>query len=174
MDNNQKSSENKKSHVKLRHFSRQVALQNLYQIDLIGKNAIKPEWITKEFLKQNSCLEDSFPDKETEKKFEYSDIAEYALELVKGCLAYWEEINQKISSLAKNWALERMPVIDRSILRIAVYELCYSQDVPSSVAMNEAIELGKAFSTVQSGSFINGILDNLAKKEAQTPRNTKG
>ncbi len=171
MDKNQEAPAKKKGYVKLRHFSRQVALQNLYQIDLKNKNTINAESVTKEFLMQNSCLEDdSISPQELEGKIEDFELWSYASELVKGCLVHWEEINQKISSLAKNWALERMTVIDRSILRIAVYELCYGRDIPSSVAINEAIELGKKYSTVQSGSFINGILDNLVKKEAITAK----
>ncbi len=86
---------------------------------------------------------------------------QFATELVDGVILHRTEIDQTISTTAANWSLHRMPAVDLSILRIGGFELLYSPDVPIRVALNEAIELGKRYSTAQSGSFINGILDRL-------------
>lgn len=87
----------------------------------------------------------------------------YARELIAGAIAHWQELDDKIKKIAKNWDISRMAVVDRTILRIAMYELCYNPATPPKVAINEAIELGKKFSTENSGAFINGILDNFLK-----------
>lgn len=86
----------------------------------------------------------------------------YLRRLVEGVYAQLTELNERIESLSENWNLSRMPVIDRCILRIAAYEIVYG-DTPHRVVINEAIELAKKYSTEHSGSFVNGILDKLAK-----------
>ncbi|WP_372365950.1 transcription antitermination factor NusB [Candidatus Uabimicrobium sp. HlEnr_7] len=125
--------------------ARQIALQFLYQIDLRSDEVLdqQSDFITS----TESCTE----------------VKKYALELINGCRNYWSSINDAITKVAKNWDLSRMAVVDRTILRIAVYELLYRKDVPQKVVINEAINLGKRFSTEHSGAFINGILDNLKK-----------
>jgi N utilization substance protein B len=83
--------------------------------------------------------------------------------------AYWEhaaEIDERIAEYAEHWKLDRMAVVDRNVLRLAVTELLYFLDVPPRVAIDEAIEIAKRFSTERSGSFVNGILDRvLAERE---------
>jgi transcription antitermination factor NusB len=81
--------------------------------------------------------------------------------LVRGVTAERDEIDAKISSVAQNWDITRMAVIDRNVLRMASYELLYRDEIPPKVSINEAIELGKRFSTKNSGAFINGILDRI-------------
>jgi len=88
----------------------------------------------------------------------------YAEKLLEGVQEKKEEINKLISRYAENWRLERMSVIDRNILRLAVFELHYQDDVPASVAINEAVEIAKRYSTDDSGPFINGILDAMARE----------
>jgi len=88
----------------------------------------------------------------------------YAKKLLDGVQEKREEVNQLISRYAENWRLERMSVIDRNILRLAVFELHFQDDVPASVAINEAVEIAKRFSTDDSGPFINGILDAMARE----------
>ena len=66
-----------------------------------------------------------------------------------------------LSKVARNWDLRRMATIDRNVLRMAIFELLYCEDIPPKVSINEAIELGKKFSTANSGAFINGILDRV-------------
>ena len=89
---------------------------------------------------------------------------EYAQSLVRGTLANLPEIDTLIRQQADHWRLERMPAVDRNILRLAVFEFLYEQDVPKIVVMDEAIELAKTFGSEQSGSFVNGLLDGLLKQ----------
>jgi len=85
----------------------------------------------------------------------------YAESIVAGVVATRGEIDELIRSQATNWRLERMPVVDRTVLRIAVYELLKETDVPQVVIVNEAIELAKRYGSEQSGAFVNGVLDGL-------------
>lgn len=89
----------------------------------------------------------------------------FVRELVQGALEHRESIDELINTCAENWSLERMPAIDRNILRMAVHEMLYMPDIPHNVTINEAIELANAFSTVDSGRFVNGILDSIFKKK---------
>jgi N utilization substance protein B len=93
----------------------------------------------------------------------------YAKKLLAGIQEKGERIDQLISKHAENWRIERMSAIDRNILRLAVFEMFSQDDVPVSVAINEAVEIAKRYSTDESGSFINGILDALAKGEDSDP-----
>ena len=79
-------------------------------------------------------------------------------EVVAGVAAHIDELDELIRRYAKNWDLERMPALDRAILRLAAYELGHRPDVPRSVVINEAVELAKVFSTDDSGRFVNGML----------------
>ena len=89
-------------------------------------------------------------------------VMTFAEELVRGTLANLPRIDQLISQMAINWRIERMAVIDRSILRFAAYEILYRDDIPPKVSMNEALEIAKKYSTPGSIGFINGILDKIA------------
>ncbi|HLE09485.1 MAG TPA: transcription antitermination factor NusB [Thermodesulfobacteriota bacterium] len=80
-----------------------------------------------------------------------------------GVVEHLKEMDRTIAGHSKNWTLDRMPVIDRNILRIAVYELLYSPDVPYRVVIDEAVEIAKRFGSEDSGAFVNGVLDTLAK-----------
>lgn len=84
--------------------------------------------------------------------------------LVEGTWNNREQIDTLIGSCAENWSVERMSIIDRSILRMAVYEFLYCREIPPKVAINEAIDLGKLFGSENSGAFINGVLDALYGK----------
>lgn len=88
---------------------------------------------------------------------------EYARSLFKGTVENQEEIDTLIRSKAEHWRLERMPAVDRNILRLAVFEFLYQLDVPKLVVINEAIELAKRFGSEDSGRFVNGLLDGLLK-----------
>jgi N utilization substance protein B len=85
----------------------------------------------------------------------------YAEAIVGGVVENRDEIDDLIRSQATNWRLERMPVVDRTVLRIAVYELLRESDVPQVVIVDEAIELAKRYGSEQSGAFVNGVLDGL-------------
>jgi len=89
---------------------------------------------------------------------------QYAQELVRGTIDHREEIDAMIRGQADNWRLERMPAVDRNILRLAIYEMLYERDTPKLVVVDEAIELAKKFGSEQSGRFVNGLLDGLLKQ----------
>ncbi len=86
-------------------------------------------------------------------------IKDFALDLVRGVVERRPELDRWISSASKNWKVERMSKVDRSILRMATYELLYMDDIPPKVSIDEAVELGKKYGNMDSGAFINGILD---------------
>jgi N utilization substance protein B len=129
-----------------RRKAREAALQILYQVDLSKldpKEAIQ-------FFRQNHP---SVP-----------EVEEFTHQLVEGVVRNRIEIDRLVEQHSTHWKLSRMTCVDRNILRIAVYELMYCHDIPASVSLNEAIEIGKKFGTEDSGSFINGVLDNIAKE----------
>lgn len=88
----------------------------------------------------------------------------FSEQLVKGVLAQKEAIDQCIAKVATHWKLERMPAVDRNLLRLAVYELKECPDIPLKVTLNEAIEIAKKFGAEESSNFINGVLDKIAKE----------
>jgi len=87
----------------------------------------------------------------------------YARDLVQGTWERREELDQIIAGYAKEWAVDRMPGVDRAILRLAIYEIKHQEDVPDGVVADEAVELAKTFSTAESGRFINGILGSVIR-----------
>jgi N utilization substance protein B len=139
----------------IRRKSRELALQALYQGELAGKNGLLD---FEEFCAHFQVNKKSIP---------------YAKKLMDGVHEKGDVLNQLISKYAENWRLERMSLIDRNILRLAVYEVHFQNDVPVSVAINEAVEIAKRYSTDDSGPFINGILDAMAKEEASCAENNK-
>ena len=86
----------------------------------------------------------------------------YAREIVDGVIDHNEEIDETIATYARGWTLERMPAVDRALLRIAVWEILFNPDVPAAVAVDEAVEAAKILSTDESASFVNGILATIA------------
>jgi N utilization substance protein B len=86
------------------------------------------------------------------------EIVAYARDLVAGVQSHQADIDETIAAYADRWAITRMPVIDRTLLRIALFELLWREDIPVAVAINEAVELAKELSTEDSGRFINGLL----------------
>lgn len=95
-------------------------------------------------------------------------VSEYAEALVTGVSAHVADIDARLASTSENWTVDRMPVVDRAILRIAVYEMLYVDDVPISVAINEAVELAKLYGGEDDSSrFVNGVLGRIARAEEQ-------
>jgi transcription antitermination factor NusB len=139
--------------VRSRTRSRELALQFLYQVDVRGAES-------REDL-------DSFLAEALEEKPGSEEVTAYAIRLVDGVLAHRTAIDGLLRDAAKNWDLERMAVVDRNVLRIGCYELLHEPDVPVKVAINEAIELGKRYSTESSGAFVNGILDRIRKDQGR-------
>ncbi len=93
------------------------------------------------------------------------DVKAFAEQLVRGTLEHAQELDQVIKKAAQNWDLGRMAVIDRNILRFAVYELLFLEDVPPKVTINEAVNIAKRFSQEESGKFVNGVLDHINHTE---------
>ena len=93
---------------------------------------------------------------------------EFAVDIIRGVGEHQPELDGYIRRFARGWALERMPVIDRTILRMAIYELVNRRDVPTGAVISEAVELAKRFSTEDSGRFVNGMLASVAE-EVRTP-----
>ena len=129
--------------MKRRSKARELALQTLYQVDLTKDDDRK---------QVDKILAEQDADKEPR---------DFARDLVYGTLDHKDEIDEMISEVTQNWAIARMAVIDRNVLRLATHELLHRDDIPPKVSINEAIEIGKRFSTTNSGAFINGILDKI-------------
>jgi N utilization substance protein B len=140
----------------MRRKAREFAVQMLYALDLNPEPA-------KDFLEVFWELNQAKP-----------EIVEYATQLVKGTLAKQKVIDNLISSHSSHWKIDRMPVTDRNILRLATFELLDESSVPSKVVINEAIELAKRFGTTDSATFINGVLDSIHQEllEAQKTSET--
>ncbi len=128
-----------------RRTARELALQFLYGWDIVGGD-----------LDESMAAFDSL---EKEKE----DVSRYALELIKGTIERKEELDKLIDRCCANWDLQRIAVIDRNVLRIALYEMFHGNDVPPIVAINEAVDIAKKYSTAESGGFINGILDRIRR-----------
>lgn len=129
--------------MRKRSRARTIALQALYQWQLLGEEA---------------C-----PDLHAFCRSESHDpsVVEYAVQLVDGCRARREALDEAIRAATEHWDLERMALIDLTVLRMAAFELLFREDIPPKVAINEAIELGKKFGGEDSGTFINGVLDKV-------------
>ena len=93
------------------------------------------------------------------------EVREFAEQLTEGVMARHEELDALIGRLAANWKITRMPIVDRNILRIGLYELLWLPDVPAKVTVNEAIELAKQFADDETKRFVNGILDKVLKDD---------
>jgi transcription antitermination factor NusB len=91
------------------------------------------------------------------------EVREFAMELIGRTLENLERVDEVIMKVAENWDIERMAAIDRNVLRLGTAEILYAPDVPEKVTINEAIEIAKKFSTENSGRFVNGILDKVAR-----------
>lgn len=141
-----------------RRKAREYVLQFLYEIDFTKLSSD----ISQEELKGKLNL---FWKEAKEKD---RSIKKFAGDIIKGTLANLEAIDSVIQSATENWRLDRMASIDRNILRFAAYELIYQKDIPPAVTINEAIEIAKTFSTVESAAFINGILDKILKNASSS------
>lgn len=90
----------------------------------------------------------------------------YAREIVQGIVDHHDEIDDLLETYSQGWALDRMPNLDRAILRVALWEVLYNDEVPDAVAVNEAVEMAKELSTEDSGSFINGLLSRISSTKS--------
>ena len=95
---------------------------------------------------------------------ESADVADFARRLVMGTVEHVERIDELIRRHAEHWRMDRMAIVDRNLLRLAVYEFLHSKDIPKTVVINEAIEIARRFSSQESPQFINGVLDSIKKQ----------
>ncbi|MFA5935547.1 MAG: transcription antitermination factor NusB [Patescibacteria group bacterium] len=148
-----------------RHLARALAMQSLYEWDFHGAQKDGAEIISRN-------LEEFAPE---------LDEKEFATKIVTDVMAHKDEIDATITKFAPDWPLEKITTVDRNILRIGTYELMYNDEIPSKVAINEAIELAKTFGGESSGKFVNGVLGAVYRsqteqgvmKEADKPKEKK-
>lgn len=131
-----------------RHLARTIAMQTLYQWDFHHAD-------------KSTALQ--FLNKNKEEFAPAFDDQGFMDELVESVVGHQKEIDAMIEKYAPEWPIEQITMVDRNILRLGVYELVHSTEVPSKVAINEAIELGKAFGGQASGKFVNGVLGAIYK-----------
>lgn len=150
-----------KTIAKTRSRARAVALQALYQFDVQRRAASGASGASGGRRDLESFIEESGDDEA---------VTVYARRLLAGTLDALETIDASIARVVANWTMERIAPVDRCILRLALFELLEMPDVPPKVAINEAIELAKKYSTERSGAFVNGILDRIhqERKEKST------
>ena len=156
-----------------RRIAREMAVQMLYQSDMGGsplpqifKTFDLAEYIARDVPVRErrghlTAEERTEADRERRKN---EEAFLFAQQLVRGTLENCEMVDALIRGQADNWRLERMPPVDRNILRLAVYEMMFERETPKLVIMDEAIELAKKFGSEQSGRFVNGLLDGLLKQ----------
>ena len=132
--------------MKSRRKAREIALAWLYQWDVRGPEVLDEM--------DEMLVLDRRP----------SDVADYVKDLVRGTIDHADELDAALTAAADHWRVGRMAIVDRNILRMACYEMTRQGDVvPPKVAINEAIELGKRYSTENSGAFVNGVLDRVRR-----------
>ncbi|HVP76632.1 MAG TPA: transcription antitermination factor NusB [Thermodesulfobacteriota bacterium] len=134
-----------------RRKSRESALQVLYQLNITKQDATTALARFQEHFSSQGEADD------------------FLKRLVLGVLEHVSELDRLIEKYSENWRLDRINMIDRTILRIALFELLYCEEIPPKVTINEAIDLGKRFGSEDSGSFINGILDRIQNEAVKKP-----
>ncbi len=141
-----------------RRKARESTLQILFQLEFNGKE-----------------LENIFESFWHEKKTS-EEIKEYSRWLVEGIVSHRDRIDRLIQSVSENWRIDRMALVDRNVLRIAVYELIYEEKLAPAIVIDEAIEITKKYSSEEAATFVNGILDAVRKKlgkEKKIPKEEK-
>ena len=142
-----------------RHLQRSIAMQSLYEWDFYGKKRDLEKIVEKNIKEFGFDLEDS----------------SFVWELITGVIKHLKEIDDLISKTAPHWPIEQMPIVDRNVLRLGVYELVFGDKkaVPPKVAINEAIELAKGFGGENSGKFINGVLGTIYREYQELEKEKK-
>jgi N utilization substance protein B len=128
----------------VRRQARVLALQALYEIDTAGHKA---DDVTRRLLAEEDFTEEN---------------EDFVRDIVSGVIAHKEKLDQSIREHAPAWPIEQLPVIDRNILRLAIFEILIDNRVPVKVAINEAVELAKTFGADRSSKFVNGVLGSIS------------
>jgi N utilization substance protein B len=143
----------KKNKANGRRATREWIVQFLFQLDFNPEPidvALKDFWAEKDPIEREKT---------------------YAEEIIKGVVQRKDELDDRLSQYAKRWDSERMGAVDRTVMRVALFEMLYREDVPPVVSINEAVHFAKDFSSFQSGRFVNGVLDRI-RKEIDRPART--
>ena len=126
--------------------ARKRALDVLFEADQRGANVV-------------AVLEERLKDSGRE-----TALPEYSETLVRGVVDHWIDINAQLASASEEWTVDRMPAVDRAILRIGAWEILYNDEVTTAVAIDEAVELARDLSTEDSPRFVNGVLGSIARE----------
>jgi N utilization substance protein B len=137
--------------LRKRRKSRECALQVLFQLNITKQEAIKALSQFQEHFSSDG------------------EADEFLKHLVLGVLEHRQELDRLIEQYSENWRLDRINIIERNILRMALFELLYCEEIPPKVTINEAIDLGKRYGSGDSGGFINGILDRIQNEVVRKP-----
>jgi N utilization substance protein B len=137
--------------LRKRRKSRECALQVLFQLNITKQEAIKALSQFQEHFSSDG------------------EADEFLKRLVLGVLEHRQELDRLIEQYSENWSLDRINIIERNILRMALFELLYCEEIPPKVTINEAIDLGKRYGSGDSGGFINGILDRIQNEVVRKP-----
>ena len=127
-----------------RHKAREIALQILYEIDSVGHN---PEDAMNQILSRDEVSD---------------DVSAFVRDLVNGVIQNRAQLDQNIRDFAPAWPLEQISIVDRNILRLAIFEILHDNKIPVKVAINEAVELAKTFGSNNSSRFVNGVLGSVS------------
>jgi len=136
----------------LKRKAREIVVKTLYEMEM-------------------GCLDKTGARERVMKKCRRPQSQTFAMRLLNETMAHSEEADKIIAKVAENWHLSRMAAIDRNVLRLGTVELVFMDEVPEKVAINEAIEIAKRFSTENSGRFVNGILDKVARLKREVRGN---
>ena len=137
--------------MRKRRKSRECALQVLFQLNITKQEAIKALSQFQEHFSSDG------------------EADEFLKRLVLGVLEHRQELDRLIEQYSENWRLDRINIIERNILRMALFEILYCEEIPPKVTINEAIDLGKRYGSGDSGGFINGILDRIQNEVVRKP-----
>ena len=145
--------------------SREFALQVLYQLDISDCDLKE---VLEDFWEDRTDLALSDPEKKAvEDNKKDPEVRSYTEKLAYGTFEKIKQIDPLIERYAENWEMKRMAYVDRNILRLALYEILFLEEIPVKVAINEAVELAKRYGETDSSKFVNGILDRIAKTECK-------
>ena len=137
--------------MRKRRKSRECALQVLFQLNITKQEAVKALSQFQEHFSSDG------------------EADEFLKRLVLGVLEHRQELDRLIEQYSENWRLDRINIIERNVLRMALFELLYCEEIPPKVSINEAIDLGKRYGSGDSGGFINGILDRIQNEVVRKP-----
>ena len=155
--------------IRKRKLARTLAMQFIFSLDSQG------DWSWDEGNFANVALTALLLTEESETpplRSDYEEAQKFAKRISKGTALHREELDFAIKAASQNWSLERMPQVDRAILRVASYELIFEEKIPAGTSINEAVELAKAFGEEKSPRFINGVLDKIRENCGKASRKT--